>query len=87
MRGVMQTIQTTSRVSADGLLVLRMPQELANTDVDVTAIVRPSRHAGQPMTHDEWVEFINRTGGSIQDESFFKAVEECEGGFEERDPL
>ena len=62
----MQAVHTTSHVGNDGVLslVLTMPPELANKDVEITV-----RAAKEPFaTREEWVKFVREMAGSWEGE-------------------
>jgi hypothetical protein len=70
----MKTMQIRSHVGADGMLELKLPSGLSETDVDVVVVVHPVAAGGLKSEADrrEWQEFVTRTAGSIQDPTFFR---------------
>jgi hypothetical protein len=70
----MTLLEVQSRVGADGVLKLALPvgAENANREVRITinAVEQPSTTA--TMSQQEWEEFIDRIGGSINDPTFIR---------------
>lgn len=61
----MATLTFRSRVPADGVLELRLPDE-AGEEVEVTVETRPMTKAAHAFeTDEEWHEFVRRTAGSM----------------------
>jgi hypothetical protein len=82
----MQTIQTMTHVGADGILNLRLPVEIVDSDVQVTVVVDPvnNGHTSDVFDPEEWKRFIAETAGSIQDPTFFRHEQ---GEIETREPF
>lgn len=79
----MHSIQVTAHVDENGILKLRMPDELANSDVELVLVFQPRRTA-QPAEARGWPPgFFEETAGSIPD---FPDIE-YEGDFEKRESL
>ncbi|NET60475.1 MAG: hypothetical protein F6K47_31360 [Symploca sp. SIO2E6] len=53
----MQTITLNSHIGSDGLLQLKLPEELKNQNV--TVIIRPQT--------TEWLSILHKTAGNIPD--------------------
>lgn len=73
----MQQIKLRSHVGNDGILHLALPSEFQGFDVDITLTVTiPKVKENEDLEEDlsqlEWHEFIEKTAGSINDESFFR---------------
>ena len=66
----MQTIRVLERSGKDGMLSLHIPAGRPETDFDVVVVLQPRN--GTPEAHDNgWPPgFLDRTFGSIQDETF-----------------
>lgn len=71
----MKTIHLRSRSGPDGTLVLKVPTDAANAEMDVLVTVSPSLPAGIPQTEAEWQRFVKSTAGSIQDVDFTGLIE------------
>lgn len=82
----MKTMQIRSHVGTDGVLELKLPSGLSETDVDVVVVVHPIPPNGLQSEAErlEWQEFVTRTAGSIQDPTFFRHEQ---GEYEQRDDL
>jgi hypothetical protein len=78
--------QLQSRVGPDGVLVLSVPvgAELANQEVHITIDASPPVVAKPKMTHEQWVEWVRQTAGSIDDPTFIRHEQ---GEYEKRDEL
>jgi hypothetical protein len=61
----MSTISTRVRVRADGSVLL--PNDIAKPGDEVNITVTPDL---REFSNAEWADFVNRTAGSIPDESF-----------------
>jgi hypothetical protein len=63
----MRYYETQSHVGPNGDLVVKLPPDFSNSDVDVR--VEPHANGATPraMTREQWQEFVRRTGGSIPD--------------------
>ena len=74
----MQQIKLRSHVGNDGILHLDLPSEFKGIDVDVTLTVTMEKvkenneDLEENLSQLEWHEFIEKTAGSINDESFFR---------------
>ncbi len=68
----MTTIETRARVGPDGIIELRVPVGVCDAGLEVKIVVTPLDSAGQPqkMSRDEWLAFLDRTAGSIDDPTF-----------------
>ncbi|HSZ59787.1 MAG TPA: hypothetical protein VK797_29355 [Tepidisphaeraceae bacterium] len=81
----MKAIQLQSHVGADGVLSLRVPTGIRDTDVDVIVVVdRGNMTAGTAANPTDWAEFVRSTAGSITDPTFFRHEQ---GDFESREDL
>jgi hypothetical protein len=76
----------TTRVGADGVLIVPLGEGDANKDVRVTVETLEGRPgmAMPPPDPETWLRFIERTGGSITDPTFER---HSQGEYEERDSL
>jgi hypothetical protein len=61
MDAVMETIQLSKRIGADGILKLEMLVG-ANADCDITIRVRPK------LSQEEWRAVVEATAGSLADD-------------------
>ncbi len=77
----MKTIVVTAQVNSDGLLNVTVPigRDAAYKTVRVT--VAPVEST-LPLTREAWLEFLQRTGGSITDPTFERHPQ---SEYEERD--
>lgn len=80
----MKTLQFRSHVGTDGVLTLRMPTDLAGTELDVLVVVSEVDKATPLPPIPNWQEFITRTSGSIADPTFDRP---SQGEYEARDAL
>lgn len=82
----MKTIHARSHVGEDGMLELRLPAGVTETDVDVVVVVQPipSGQTKPDMDRQTWEQFVRDTAGSIQDPTFFRHEQ---GELQEREPL
>jgi hypothetical protein len=72
-----------SRVDKDGFVTLRVPVGVADADREVVVTLEDaSNESPQAMSREEWLEFIDRTAGSVTDPTF---IRHPQGEFEERD--
>ena len=55
----MQSIQTKTYVSEDGLLKVQMPPEVKNVELDVMVVFQPSSNVKQPR-RNAWGKTITR---------------------------
>ena len=83
------TIRMKSRAGADGMIDLRIPAGVTDSEVEVEVRVSPVKsHVHSQWRSDEerleWERFVDRTEGSIQDPTF---VRQPQGQFEKRDEL
>jgi hypothetical protein len=80
----MKTMQVRSRVGADGMLELKLPSGLSETDVDVVVVVNPVPPSGwkSEAERQEWQEFVRTTAGAWQGEPFERPEQ---GEFEKRE--
>lgn len=78
----MVTVRTRSRVAADGTVTVPVGTHDAGTEVEV--VITPVVKMAKDMTRQEWVEFVQRTAGSIQDPTFERPPQ---GDPEQRDSL
>jgi hypothetical protein len=64
----MKTVQLRSHVGADGILELKIPAGVVESDVDVTVVVNPLPASGfkSEAERQEWVQFVERMAGSWQ---------------------
>jgi hypothetical protein len=72
----------TARVGSDGILTVPLGREDADKVVRVE--VEAVEDVRLPATREEWLRFLERTGGQITDPSFNRP---SQGELEERDPL
>lgn len=77
----MQQITLRSRVSEDGILHLDIPSEYKGVEVDITVTIKT---VTEDFSQLEWHEFLNKTAGSINDESF---IRHPQGEYEVRESL
>lgn len=79
----MKTIQTKLRIGSDGVLTLKLPSGMADTDLDVIVIMQPVGPDGpKPVTDpEEWKRFVEETAGCWQGEPL---VRPDQGEFEIR---
>ncbi len=75
----MKPFETIARVGSDGNLIV--PVGIADAGAEVIVRVAP---APPKMTQEQWVEFVDRTAGSISDPTFCRPEQ---GAFEQRDAL
>jgi hypothetical protein len=80
----MKTVHLKSHVGADGILNLRIPTGIFDSDLDVIVVVDRSNGADATVHRKEWSQFIHRTAGSIDDPTFTRHEQ---GEFENREPL
>ena len=81
----MKAIQLKSHVGVDGVLTLRVPTGLRDSDVDVIVVVDGGGLAAGTATNPkDWADFIRSTAGSISDPTFFRHEQ---GNFESREEL
>lgn len=80
----MKAIHFRSRSGPDGTLLLKVPTDAANAELDVVVTVSPTEASGVPQTNPEWQRFIESTAGSIRDPGF---VRPPQGEIETRDEL
>ena len=82
----MTALQLRSHIGADGMLELKVPAGVSETDVDVTVAFHPVSPAGwkSETERQEWQEFVSKTAGSVDDPTFFRHEQ---GEFERRDAL
>jgi hypothetical protein len=67
----MVPVKTRSRIAADGTVTVPVGFEDIGREVDVT--VTPVRgKMASDMTQEEWVVFVNKTAGSIDDPAFVR---------------
>jgi hypothetical protein len=80
----MKTMQVRSHVGADGMLELKLPSGLAETDVDVVVVLHPIPSSGWKSEAErrEWQEFVNKTAGAWQGEPLERPEQ---GEFEKRE--
>jgi len=57
-------LKLKSHVGSDGILKINMPIGTTNVDCDITITIQPS------SKHDDWLQFIDETYGSLQDDEF-----------------
>jgi hypothetical protein len=76
----------TTRVGANGILIVPLGEGDANKDVRVTVetLEGEARPALPARELETWRKFIERTGGSIADPTFERPPQ---GDYEERDTL
>ena len=74
------TQTSTVQVGADGVLTLVLGEDNANKIVRVTVEVPD----GTSMSHEEWLQFIERTAGAIADPTFERHPQ---GEYEKRDEV
>lgn len=79
----MKTVLTT-QVGADGVLTLRVPLGLADANHLVRVIVETVEVPAPPADREGWLQFLERTGGTISDPTFERPPQ---GEPEERDSL
>jgi hypothetical protein len=80
----MHTISLQSHIGDDGMLNLRIPSGMANTDVEVTVIVRPLAPEQESSEAKGWPPgFFEATFGSLED---FPEIE-SEGDYEVREEM
>jgi hypothetical protein len=72
----------TTRVGSDGVLTVLLGREGANKVVRVE--IEAEEDAGLPATREEWLRFLEETGGQITDPSFGRPPQ---GELQDRDPL
>lgn len=65
----METIKLKSRVNAEGKLILQLPQNLANKELEVVLIYEVIEAETDELGYP--VDFLENTAGVIQDDSFF----------------
>lgn len=78
----MISIQTRTRVAADGTLTVQVPTDLPETDVDVMLVVQPV--AGSPEALGWPPGFFEETYGSLKDDPIERAPQ---GEMEVREAL
>lgn len=78
----------TTQVGADGVLTLRVPLGLADANhlvrITVETVEGPALQTAPPDDRDGWLQFLERTGGTISDPTFERPPQ---GEYEEREPL
>lgn len=79
----MPEIKLHSYVGEDGILHLNLPFEFKGAKVDVTITVQ-DECLEEDLSQLEWHEFLERTAGSINDESF---VRHPQGDYDLRERL
>jgi hypothetical protein len=82
----MKTIVTT-RVGADGILMLSVPLGASDANKAVRVTVETVEEASvvlPPTDREAWLRFLERTAGSITDPTFERPAQ---GDYEERDAL
>lgn len=80
-----KTITMKSRVGSDGVLDLKVPVGMTNTDLDVVVIVQTARGpAHPPPSREEWARQVDHFAGSIEDPTFLRHEQ---GTYEARDEL
>ncbi len=83
----MQKVLTT-QVGADGVLTLRVPLGPAGANhvvrVTVETVEGPAPSTVPPADWEGWLQFLERTGGTISDPTFERPPQ---GEYEEREPL
>jgi hypothetical protein len=77
----MTRLVVKSKVGSDGMLHLTLPVGMAAADQDVTVTVASVQP--EPMSQEEWRQFILSTAGKWQGEFERPA----QGEYEEREPL
>ncbi|OGG51978.1 MAG: hypothetical protein A3F84_15280 [Candidatus Handelsmanbacteria bacterium RIFCSPLOWO2_12_FULL_64_10] len=83
----MKSILLKSRVQADGILELRVPTDLPESDVEVVVVVQPISDGDEQKSSGKsgWPPgFFERTAGAWQGEPL---VREPQGEYEDRDKL
>lgn len=65
----METIKLKSRVNAEGKLILQLPQNLANQELEIVLIYEVIEAETDELGYP--VDFLENTAGVIQDDSFF----------------
>jgi len=82
----MTKVILTSQVGADGVLKVTVPLKLEDANKTVRVIVEALEETqtpiNRPSTRAEWLQFIERTAGSITDPTFER---QPQGEFERRD--
>jgi hypothetical protein len=76
----MKTIHLRSRVGPDGILDVRVPTGMADSELDVLIVV----DAAAQQAPSDWSEFVRTTAGSIVDPSFARHEQ---GEYESRETL
>lgn len=68
----MKAIHLRSHVGTDGVLSLKVPTEIRDSDLDVLLIVHPTGRRGERRMIDAagWAAFVASTAGSIPDPTF-----------------
>lgn len=64
---IMTSIMVKSKVDARGTLNLSIPLGTAEANREVRVIVEP---LNQPMSDEQWQQFVRETAGSISDPTF-----------------
>ena len=78
-----KTLRLSGMAGADKVLHLDVPVDAPNTEYEVLVVVEPRRSGQQSgPTHLAWpLDFIERTAGSIDDDTFLR---QPQGQYEER---
>lgn len=80
----MQSIHLKSHVGSDGVLNLRVPLAVAETDVDVVVVVQPCSAESQAPTNGWLPGFFEQTYGSFREHPLERGEQ---GDFEVRESL
>lgn len=80
----MKTILTRSHVGPDGMLELKLPSGVSETDVEVLVVLQPVQDAvwKSDAEREAWQRFVNETAGAWQGEPFERPEQ---GDFEKRE--
>jgi hypothetical protein len=78
------SLELTTRVNADGTICIPVPASIAQANTEVLVTVQPLVSKGHPMDREEWLAFLGRVCGSIDDPTFERHPQ---GEFEQRDSL
>lgn len=65
-----KTVHLKSRLGADGMLNLRVPTGIFDSDLDVIVVLDRTNGAGSTVSREEWSSFVHKTAGSIDDPTF-----------------
>lgn len=74
----MNVLKVKAHVGTDGMLNLAIPIGATDVDCEVTIAVQ------QPLSHDEWLRFLDETYGSLSDDPIERLPQ---GEVEQRDPI